>query len=237
MHYAHTPVLLDECLQGLAVRPGGTYLDGTLGGGGHSEKILERLGPDGRLFGIDRDQAALSAAGARLDDPRFTPIHGNFHDAKALLAARGVHSLDGALLDLGVSSPQLDDAARGFSYHEDAPLDMRMDRGQALTARLIVNQWPEAEIARILRVYGEENWAAHIARVLCDRREQKPVETTGQLVAIIDAAIPKNSERPAATRRGARFRRCASPSTTSSRPFKRRCKTWRRCWSPAAGCA
>jgi len=191
MSYEHIPVLLNECIEGLALRPDGTYLDGTLGGGGHSSEILARLGPGGRLFGIDRDQAALDACRERIHDPRFLPIHGNFHDAKRLLSERGVQSLDGALLDLGVSSPQLDDGARGFSYHEDAKLDMRMDRSQALTAREIVNDWPEGEIARVLRDYGEENWSRHIARVLCDRRKLKPIETTGDLVSIIDAAIPK----------------------------------------------
>lgn len=191
MRYQHIPVLLSECVEGLAIQPDGTYLDGTLGGGGHSSKILERLGPGGRLFGIDRDQAALDAVAERIRDARFTPIHGNFHDARRLLSMRGVSSLNGALLDLGVSSPQLDDGARGFSYHEDAALDMRMDRSQALTARTIVNDWPEGEIARVLRDYGEENWSRHIARVLCDRRKNKPVETTGDLVSIIDAAIPR----------------------------------------------
>jgi len=191
MSYQHIPVLLDECIDGLNIQPDGTYLDGTLGGGGHSSKILERLGPGGRLFGIDRDRAALTAAAERIHDARFTPIHGNFHDAIKLLSDRGVSSLNGALLDLGVSSPQLDDGARGFSYHEDAALDMRMDRSQSLTARTIVNDWPEGEIARVLRDYGEENWSRHIARVLCDRRKKKPVETTGDLVSIIDAAIPR----------------------------------------------
>ncbi len=191
MIYQHIPVLLNECIEGLNIRPDGAYLDGTLGGGGHSSKILERLGPGGRLFGIDRDRAALDATSERIHDARFQPIHGNFHDAKMLLSGFGVSALDGALLDLGVSSPQLDDGERGFSYHEDAALDMRMDRSQTLTARTIVNDWPEGEIARILRDYGEENWSRHIARVLCDRRKAKPVETTGDLVSIIDAAIPK----------------------------------------------
>ena len=191
MIYQHIPVLLNECIEGLNIRPDGAYLDGTLGGGGHSSQILARLGPGGRLFGIDRDQVALDAVAERIHDTRFTPIHGNFHDAVLLLSELGVSALDGALLDLGVSSPQLDDGARGFSYHEDAALDMRMDRSQTLTARMIVNDWPEGEIARILRDYGEENWSRHIARVLCDRRKAKPLETTGDLVSIIDAAIPK----------------------------------------------
>jgi 16S rRNA (cytosine1402-N4)-methyltransferase len=191
MNYTHTPVLLRECVEGLAIRPDGTYLDGTLGGGGHCAQILKSLGEGGRLFGIDRDQAALAASRARIKDARFDAIYGNFHSARALLLAHGVAAVDGALLDLGVSSFQLDSAERGFSYHEDAPLDMRMDRAQPLTARAIANEWPEKEISRVLREYGEEKWAAHIARVLCDRRRERPIETTGDLVAIIDAAVPK----------------------------------------------
>ena len=140
MEFYHRPVLLEECLEGLALRPQGIYLDGTLGGGGHSAAILERLGPQGRLYGIDRDPQALQAAAARIQDRRFTPIRGNFHQAKALLAQHGVASLDGALLDLGVSSHQLDARERGFSYHDDAPLDMRMDPDQPFSARDLVNQ-------------------------------------------------------------------------------------------------
>ena len=191
MEFYHRPVLLEECLEGLALRPQGIYLDGTLGGGGHSAAILERLGPQGRLYGIDRDPQALQAAAARIQDRRFTPIRGNFHQAKALLAQHGVASLDGALLDLGVSSHQLDARERGFSYHDDAPLDMRMDPDQPFSARDLVNQWSQEDIARVLRDYGEEKWAAQIARVLCDRRQSHPIQTTAQLVDIVDAAIPK----------------------------------------------
>lgn len=191
MEFYHRPVLLEECLEGLALRPQGIYLDGTLGGGGHSTAILERLGPQGRLYGIDRDPQALQAAAARIQDRRFTPIRGNFHQAKALLAQHGVASLDGALLDLGVSSHQLDARERGFSYHDDAPLDMRMDPDQPFSARDLVNQWSQEDIARVLRDYGEEKWAAQIARVLCDRRQSHPIQTTAQLVDIVDAAIPK----------------------------------------------
>ncbi|MGJ4849940.1 16S rRNA (cytosine(1402)-N(4))-methyltransferase RsmH [Bacillota bacterium Meth-B3] len=191
MGFHHLPVLLAECVGGLAIRPDGTYLDGTLGGGGHSAEILKRLGANGRLYGIDRDEDALAAASARLKDARFAALRGNFHDARALLGARGVDALDGALLDLGVSSHQLDARERGFSYHDDAPLDMRMDRRQALTARTIINEWSEGEIARVLRDFGEESWAAQIARVLVDRRARSPIETTAQLVAVIDAAVPK----------------------------------------------
>lgn len=191
MEFYHRPVLLEECLEGLALRPQGAYLDGTLGGGGHSAAILERLGPQGRLYGIDRDPQALQAAAARIQDGRFTPIRGNFHQAKALLAQHGVANLDGALLDLGVSSHQLDARERGFSYHDDAPLDMRMDPDQPFSARDLVNQWSQEDIARVLRDYGEEKWAAQIARVLCDRRQSHPIQTTAQLVDIVDAAIPK----------------------------------------------
>ena len=191
MEFYHRPVLLEECLEGLALRPQGIYLDGTLGGGGHSAAILERLGPQGRLYGIDRDPQALQAAAARIQDRRFTPIRGNFHQAKALLDQHGVASLDGALLDLGVSSHQLDARERGFSYHDDAPLDMRMDPDQPFSARDLVNQWSQEDIARVLRDYGEEKWAAQIARVLCDRRQSHPIQTTAQLVDIVDAAIPK----------------------------------------------
>ncbi len=196
MEFHHLPVLLHEVLDCMNIRPGGTYLDGTLGGAGHSSEIYRRLGPGGRLFGIDRDQDALDAAITRMgalsvDGSQFVAIKGNFHDVKQLLADYHVDSIDGALLDLGVSSHQLDEASRGFYYHVDAPLDMRMDRTQSLTARTIVNEWDEADIARILREYGEENWAAQIARVICDRRKKQPIETTAQLVDIIDAAIPK----------------------------------------------
>ena len=191
MEFHHRPVLLAECLKGLNIRPQGTYLDGTLGGGGHSSQILKALGEGGRLYGIDRDPQALSAAIARIRDQRFTPVRGNFHDARALLNQLGVQALDGALLDLGVSSHQLDARERGFSYHDDGPLDMRMDPEQPLSAKEIVNTWDAADISRVLREYGEEKWAVQIARVLCDRRRERPIETSVQLVDIIDAAVPR----------------------------------------------
>ena len=190
MEFHHQPVLLAECLKGLNIRPQGTYLDGTLGGGGHSSQILKALGEGGRLYGIDRDPQALSAAIARIRDQRFTPVRGNFHDARKLLNQLGVQALDGALLDLGVSSHQLDARERGFSYHDDGPLDMRMDPEQPLSAKEIVNTWDAADISRVLREYGEEKWAVQIARVLCDRRRERPIETSAQLVDIIDAAVP-----------------------------------------------
>ena len=194
MEFHHLPVLLHECMDGLNIRPDGTYLDCTLGGAGHSSEIFLRL-HGGRLIGIDRDADAIEAAGARMaalnGDAEFTAIRGNFHDAPALLAGIGVRRVDGILVDLGVSSHQLDVRERGFSYHDDAPLDMRMDTSQALSAREIVNTWSEDDLTRILRDYGEENWSRQIARVICDRRRNQPVETTGDLVSIIDAAIPK----------------------------------------------
>ena len=192
--FYHKPVLLDECLRGLAIRPDGVYVDGTLGGGGHSGEIAARL-TTGRLIGIDRDGEAISAATAhirqRAPQADFVALRGNFHDVKALLAEAGVSRIDGALLDLGVSSHQLDARERGFSYQGDAPLDMRMDTRAPFSARTLVNEWPEAEIARVLREFGEENWAVQIARVICDRRRIAPIETTFQLVDVIDAAIPK----------------------------------------------
>jgi len=194
MEFHHLPVLLNECLDGLNIRPDGSYLDCTLGGAGHSSQILLRL-DGGRHFGIDRDADAIAAASARMEslNPRaqFRAIRGNFHDAKQLLADCGVTALDGILADLGVSSHQLDVRERGFSYHEEAPLDMRMDQSQSLSAREIVNTWSEDELNRILRDYGEEKWARQIARVICDRRREQPIETTRELVSIIDAAIPK----------------------------------------------
>ena len=196
MSFHHLPVLLNECLDGLNLRPGGAYLDCTLGGAGHSSEILRRLGAGGLLVGIDRDADAIEAASSRLSavetPAHFLCLRGNFHDAPALLRSAGVdRALDGILIDLGVSSHQLDARERGFSYHDDAALDMRMDQSQALSAREIVNAWSEDELNRVLRDYGEEKWARQIARVICDRRKASPIETTSQLVAIIDAAIPK----------------------------------------------
>jgi 16S rRNA (cytosine1402-N4)-methyltransferase len=191
LQFAHEPVLLNECMESLAIRPDGVYVDGTLGGGGHSSNILMRLGEHGRLIGIDRDGDAIAAATARLNgDRRFTALRGNFHDVRALLGAIGIERIDGMLLDLGVSSYQLDEGSRGFSYHADAPLDMRMDRSQATSARTIVNEYSQQELARVIRDWGEENWAVQIARVICDRRKAHPIETTGELVDVIDAAIP-----------------------------------------------
>ena len=190
--FRHLSVMLMETVDMLNVREGGVYVDGTLGGGGHSAEILRRLHGTGHLYGIDRDSDALAAASLRLGGAgNFTAIKGTFHDVKRLLAERGVTRIDGMMVDLGVSSYQLDTAERGFSYHADAPLDMRMDRDQALTAADIVNTWSKEEITRILREYAEEKWASRIADIILEHRAQRPLATTGDLVACVDAAIPK----------------------------------------------
>lgn len=196
MAFVHEPVLLAEVLQWMNVRENGVYADGTLGGGGHSGAMLQASGGTATLYGIDRDENAIAAAAARLEQyPGFHAIHGNFHDAKTLLAQAGAPPLDGALLDLGVSSPQLDQAERGFSYHEDAPLDMRMDRSQGMTAADLLAEVSEGELTRILREYGEEKWAARIARFVVERRQTQPLRTTQDLVRVVDAAIPKAVRR------------------------------------------
>ena len=196
MEYTHRPVLLRECLEGLAIRPEGTYLDGTLGRAGHAREIAARL-TTGRLFCIDRDQAALDAAQERLAGhlDKVTLIHGNFGDLAQLLDSRGLTGLDGMLFDLGVSSPQLDDRSRGFSYRLDAPLDMRMDRSEALTAHTVVNQWPQEELRRIPWQYGEERYAPQIAAAIVRSRAVRPIETTLELVEVIKGAMPAQALR------------------------------------------
>ena len=190
--YLHRPVLLHECIEALAIRPDGIYLDGTLGRGGHSEEIAKRLSDKGRLLCVDRDRQALEEAGRRLAPwaDRITFLHGNFADLDALMDRAGVAASDGMLFDLGVSSPQLDDPERGFSYMHDAPLDMRMDRDDALTAWTVVNQWPREEIRRVLSQYGEERYAGPIAAAIDKARRKAPIETTGQLVEVIRGALP-----------------------------------------------
>lgn len=196
MEFIHEPVLLQEVLEWMDVKPDGVYCDGTLGGGGHSGAMLRLSGGTATLYGIDRDMTAIEAATARLRDfPGFHALHGNFHDGKALLMAAGAPKLDGVLLDLGVSSPQLDRGERGFSYHEDAPLDMRMDVSQGQTAADLLNSASEQELCRIIRDYGEEKWAARIAQMICEHRAKKPMETTFDLVHAVDAAIPKAVRR------------------------------------------
>ena len=196
MSFQHEPVLLREVLQWMNVREDGVYCDGTLGGGGHSEAILQASGGRASLYGIDRDEAAIEAASERLKDfSGFHAIRGNFHDGKELLRQAGAGPLDGVLLDLGVSSPQLDTPERGFSFHTNAPLDMRMDRSRGITAAEFLNTAEETEISRVIREYGEEKWAARIAAIICEHRKKKPLETTFDLVEAVDAAIPKAVRR------------------------------------------
>ena len=195
--YSHRPVLLHECIEALNIRPDGVYLDGTLGRGGHSEEIVKRLSDRGRLLCVDRDRQALEEAGERLAPwkDRITFLHGNFADLDALMDEAGVDAADGMLFDLGVSSPQLDDPDRGFSYMHDAPLDMRMDRDDALTAWTVVNQWSRDELRRVLSQYGEERYAGPIAAAIERARQNGPIETTGQLVDIIRSALPASALR------------------------------------------
>ena len=191
MEYSHQPVLLHQCIEGLNIRPDGIYVDGTLGRAGHAREIAARL-QTGRLICIDRDQAALDAAPQRLGAlmDKVTLVHGNFADLAAILDKLSIDGADGMLFDLGVSSPQLDDSARGFSYRTDAPLDMRMDRSSALSAYEVVNQWPEQQLKGILWRYGEERYAPAIAAAIVRARAQKPVETTLELVELIRGAMP-----------------------------------------------
>ena len=187
----HVSVLLHECIDNLNIKPDGIYLDGTLGMGGHSYEIASRL-TTGRLICVDRDETAIARAGARLAPfaDRITLVHGNFADAAAILDSLGIEGADGMLFDLGVSSPQLDEAGRGFSYMQDAPLDMRMDGSAALTAYEVVNTWSADRLNRILWDYGEERYARRITAGILSAREKKPVESTAELVDIIKAALP-----------------------------------------------
>ena len=189
--FTHRPVLLDECIEHLNIRPDGVYIDGTLGRAGHSREIARRL-TTGRLICIDRDQAALDAAPERLGEwmDRVTLVHGNFRDLAAVMESLNLAGADGMLFDLGVSSPQLDDGTRGFSYMQDAPLDMRMDQSAPLTGYDVVNAWPREELKRILYRYGEERYAPQIAAAIERRRQEKPIETTLELVEIIRSAMP-----------------------------------------------
>ena len=189
--FFHISVLLQECIDGLNIQPNGIYIDGTLGGAGHSSQIAKRL-ENGLLIGIDRDPVALKAAGERLSPfgDRVTLVHANFCKMDEVVAQLGLDGVDGILMDLGVSSPQLDDGSRGFSYMADAPLDMRMNGKDSLTAREVVNTWPQEELRRILYNYGEERYAPQIASAICKRREERPIETTLELVDIIRSAMP-----------------------------------------------
>ena len=194
--FHHVSVLLPEAVEALKVRSDGIYLDGTLGGAGHSSEIAKRL-TTGTLIGVDRDPKALAAAEARLAPwmDRVKLVHGNFRDLEQILDGLGIPAVDGILLDLGVSSPQLDEAIRGFSYMADAPLDMRMDPSDPLTAWEVVNTWPQEELRRILFAYGEERYAPLIAAAIVRRREQAPIETTLELADVIRSAMPRQALR------------------------------------------
>ena len=196
MEYTHKPVLLNECLEGLNIRPDGVYVDGTLGRAGHAREIARRL-TTGRLICIDRDRAALDAAPARLEGlmDRVTLVHGNFGDIAAILNGLSVSGADGMLFDLGVSSPQLDEAARGFSYLRDAPLDMRMDQSAPLTAYEVVNTWSGEELKRILWQYGEERYSGPIAAAIVRERRNSPIRTTLELAELIRSAMPAKALR------------------------------------------
>lgn len=192
MEFKHTSVLFEECMEGLDIRPDGIYVDGTLGGGGHSSGICERLSEGGTLIGIDRDRDALDAAEKRLSAYKCRKyfVQSNYSDIKDVLDELGIEKIDGALLDLGVSSFQLDNPERGFSYMQDAPLDMRMSQDDDFTAYDVLNGYDAAELKRIITKYGEERWASRIADFIVKARKERPIETTAQLVDIIKAAIP-----------------------------------------------
>ncbi|MBR6351489.1 MAG: 16S rRNA (cytosine(1402)-N(4))-methyltransferase RsmH [Firmicutes bacterium] len=197
MEFSHLPVLYSEVMDALAVKPDGIYLDGTLGGGGHSEGICQRLSENGTLIGVDRDKDALNAAEKRLQPYKNNKIfvQSNYADVKLILREQGVSGLDGALLDLGVSSFQLDNPERGFSYMHDAPLDMRMNADDSFTAEDVVNGYSEAELTKIIKDYGEERWAARIAQFIVKARKDKRLTSTYELVDVIKAAIPAKARR------------------------------------------
>ena len=203
MEFRHRSVLLDETVNGLGIKTDGIYVDGTLGGGGHAYEICRKLGYKGSIVGIDQDAAAIEAAGVRLKDfeGKVTIVRSNYCDMKSLLHHMGIDKVDGIVLDLGVSSYQLDTADRGFSYREDAPLDMRMDTRQNMTARDIVNDYSEMELYRVIRDYGEDKFAKNIAKNIVRSRGKSPIETTNQLTEIIRQSIPmkfqKKSGHPA----------------------------------------
>ena len=191
MEFKHIPVLLQECIDGLNIKGNGIYVDGTLGGAGHSSKIAQKLSENGTLIGIDRDTEALKSASEKLKEfNNVKYVHGNHDDIKKILEELEVESVDGILLDLGVSSYQLDEASRGFSYMQDAPLDMRMDKTSELTAEYVVNNYHEEELAKIIYEYSEEKFSRNIARKICEYRKAKKIETTKELAEIIEKAIP-----------------------------------------------
>ena len=199
MEFKHKSVLLDECIENLNIQPEGIYVDGTIGGAGHSSEIYKRLGEKGCLIGLDQDLFAVETSTKRLEEiaskARFEVVNTNFKNIAEACRQKGVDKLDGVLLDLGVSSHQLDEASRGFSYQHDAPLDMRMDRSSSRSAYQVINQYSEQDIYRIIRDYGEEKWASRIAKFIVDTREKQPIKTTYELVDIIKRAVPSSARR------------------------------------------
>lgn len=197
MEFDHVPVLLNETVDNLVWKKDGIYVDGTLGGGGHSKEVLKRIGSEGRLIGIDRDSDAIEAAQNKLSQykEKLMLAHSNFSDVKNVISKFGLEKVDGMMMDLGVSSPQLDNPERGFSYMNDAPLDMRMDKDSQLTAEYIVNNYTEEEIKSIIKDYGEERWASRIAGFIVNARERKHIKSTFELVEIIKEAIPAGARR------------------------------------------
>ena len=197
MEFKHVSVLLDECIEGLNIKPDGIYVDGTLGGGGHSSEICRKLGPNGTLIGIDRDDDALAAAKERLKDFECKKIFvkSNYSDVDSVISELGIDGVDGGLLDLGVSSFQLDNVDRGFSYMHKAPLDMRMDQHEGFSAYDVVNDYSESQLFEIIKKYGEEKWASRIAKFIVKARTEKPIEDTEELVDVIKSAIPAKARR------------------------------------------
>ena len=196
MEFKHQPVLLQECIEGLNIKENGIYVDGTLGGAGHSSKILEKLSSEGKLIGIDRDEEALNAAREKLKNyQNVTYIHGNHDNIANILQSIGIKQVDGILLDLGVSSYQIDEKTRGFSYMQDSELDMRMDKNDELTAKKVINEYSEERLIKILEEYGEEKFAKRIVSKIVEQRKKKPIETTAQLVNIIKEAIPLSKQK------------------------------------------
>lgn len=194
MEFKHRPVLLEETIESLKIRPDGIYVDGTLGGAGHASQVCKRLSEKGRFVGIDQDDCALQAAGERLKEfgknVRIDCVKSNYCQMKSVLENLGIDKVDGILLDIGVSSYQLDNAERGFTYREDAPLDMRMDQSSSFSAKDVVNQYDEMQLYRVIRDYGEEKFAKNIAKHIVAARQEKEIETTGELIEIIKASIP-----------------------------------------------
>ena len=195
MEFRHKSVLLDECIEGLNIKPDGIYLDGTMGGAGHSKEIVKRLSEKGLLIGVDRDQEAICVAKERLAEfPNVKFVHDNHDNIKEILEDLQIDGVDGILLDLGVSSYQLDERNRGFSYLGDNELDMRMDKSQSLTAKEVVNTYEEERLANIIYEYGEEKFSRQIARRICERRKEKEIESTAELVSIIESVIPRKKQ-------------------------------------------